>query len=127
MPGESFQRFVADQGHAERLHVTRTPTLFLVRAPDQVSALSEGLVTDDGLLERMILVAHEAGWITQEEFESTRAKRPGSSRHPPRLSSYAWRLQSAAVIIGAGIRRRAARCTRSLKDRSRCRSRANCD
>jgi conjugal transfer pilus assembly protein TraF len=76
MPDESFTHFVGDQGQAQRLAVTRTPTLFLVRAPGQMIALSEGLVTDEGLLERMIQVAHEAGWITQQEFESTRATAP---------------------------------------------------
>lgn len=70
-----FPRFVPDRGHARELGVTQTPTLYLVREPQQFVLLSEGLVTDDELLERIVLAAHEAGWITEEDFNSTRPRK----------------------------------------------------
>lgn len=76
MPEGAFSQFVSDRGHAEQLGVTQTPTLYLVRKPDEFVLLSEGLVTDDGLLERIVYAAHDAGWITDEEFNSTRAAKP---------------------------------------------------
>ena len=76
MPEAVFARFVPDRGHAQQLGVTQTPTLYLVRKPDEFVLLSEGLVTDDGLLARIVYAGHEAGWITDEEFNSTRAARP---------------------------------------------------
>ena len=75
MPEASFVRFVVDRGHAQLLGVTQTPTLYLVRKPNEFVLLSEGLLTDDALLERMVLAAHEAGWISDEEYDSTRATR----------------------------------------------------
>lgn len=76
MPERAFARFVADHGHAQQLGVTQTPTLYLVRKPNQFVLLSEGLVTDDGLLERIVFAGHDAGWISDEEFHSTRAAKP---------------------------------------------------
>jgi conjugal transfer pilus assembly protein TraF len=76
MSNSEFPRFVPDRGHARQLGVTATPTLYLVREPQQFALLSEGLVTDDELLTRMVLAAHEAGWITDEEFNSTQPRKP---------------------------------------------------
>lgn len=76
MPEAPFGRFVPNKGHAQQLGVTQTPTLYLVRKPNEFVLISEGLVTDDGLLERIVYAAHDAGWITDEEFNSTRAAKP---------------------------------------------------
>lgn len=76
MPEGAFGQFVKDHGHAQQLGVTQTPTLYLVRRPNQFVLLSEGLVTDDGLLERIVFAGHDAGWISDEEFNSTRAAQP---------------------------------------------------
>ena len=76
MPEGPFVRFVPNKGHAQQLGVTQTPTLYLVRKPNEFVLVSEGLVTDDGLLERIVYAAHDAGWITDEEFNSTRAAKP---------------------------------------------------
>lgn len=76
MPEGAFSRFVPNRGHAQQLGVTQTPTLYLVRKPNEFVLLSEGLVTDDGLLERIVFAGHDAGWITDEEFNSTRAAKP---------------------------------------------------
>src|ERR1700730_5684444 len=78
MPEGAFTKFVPDRGHAQELGVTQTPTLYLVREPQQFVLLSEGLVTDDELLERIVLAAHEAGWITEQEFNATRPRKPSS-------------------------------------------------
>jgi conjugal transfer pilus assembly protein TraF len=75
MPEARFSGYVPDRGHAQELGVTQTPTLYLVR-PGEFVLLSEGLVTDDGLMERIVHAGHDAGWITDEEFDSTRAARP---------------------------------------------------
>jgi conjugal transfer pilus assembly protein TraF len=76
MPEAAFARFVPNRGHAQQLGVTQTPTLYLVRKPNEFVLLSEGLVTDDGLLERIVYAGHDAGWITDDEFNSTRATKP---------------------------------------------------
>lgn len=76
LPDGVFARFVTDRGHAASLQVAATPTLFMVKPPDEFVLLSEGLVTDNGLIERMILGALEAGWITEADYDRTRGVRP---------------------------------------------------
>lgn len=83
MSESEFERFVPDRGHAQQLGVTATPTLYLVRQPGQFVLLSEGLVTDDELIERMVLAAHQVGWITDEEYNSTLPRKPVSPVSPP--------------------------------------------
>jgi conjugal transfer pilus assembly protein TraF len=87
MPEGAFADFVPNRGHAQQLNVTQTPTLYLVRKPNEFVLLSEGLVTDDGLLERIVHAGHDAQWITDEEFNSTRATRPVDAPvHPQEVS-----------------------------------------
>lgn len=76
MPDGAFPEFVTDRGHAAELGVTATPTLYLVRKPNEFVVLSEGLVTDNSIMQRMIVGAHEAGWISDAEFNATRPVRP---------------------------------------------------
>jgi len=76
MPEGHFTTFVPDRGQAKMLHVTSTPTLYMVKKPNEFVLLSEGLVTDDGLVQRMLVGAHDAGWISDEEFNATKPMRP---------------------------------------------------
>lgn len=76
MPDGMFPNFVADRGHAEQLSVTQTPTLFLVRGPDQFVLLSEGVVAEEGLKTRIISAAHQVGWISDDQYNSTRPVNP---------------------------------------------------
>lgn len=78
MPDGLFPRFVPNRGHAEQLGVEQTPTLVLVRKPDQFVLLSEGLVTEENLIQRIVAAAHEAGWVSDDEFNATRPVRPST-------------------------------------------------
>lgn len=78
MPDGVFPRFVPNRGHAEQLGVEQTPTLVLMRKPDQFVLLSEGLVTEENLIHRIVAAAHEAGWVSDEEFNATRPVRPST-------------------------------------------------
>ncbi len=78
MPDGQFPRFVPNRGHAEQLGVEQTPTLFLVKQPNEFVVLSEGLVTEENLIHRIVAAAHEAGWITDEEYNATRPVRPST-------------------------------------------------
>lgn len=76
MPDGVFPHFVRDQGQAQMLDVTTSPSIFMVRPPDQFVLLTEGLVSEDGFIDRMIAGAYEAGWITQDDWEATRPVKP---------------------------------------------------
>ena len=68
-----FPDWVENGGQAEMLQVRATPTLYLVRPPGEFLLVSEGVVAESALRERMIQMAHQAGWISDEVFDATRA------------------------------------------------------
>jgi conjugal transfer pilus assembly protein TraF len=72
LPGGEFSDFRRDRGQAQALGVVSTPALFLVRPPDAVVPLSQGLLSFAQLQERIVLAAAEAGWIGPEEYTRTR-------------------------------------------------------
>ena len=72
LPGGEFPQFRQDRGQAHALGVVSTPALFLVRPPDAVVPLSQGLLSFAQLQERIVLAAAEAGWIGPEEYTRTR-------------------------------------------------------
>ncbi len=75
-PDSAYPNTVLNRGQAELLGVTSTPTLYMVKRPNEFVLLSEGLVADTGFIQRMIHAAVEAGWITDQEFNRSRAIRP---------------------------------------------------
>jgi conjugal transfer pilus assembly protein TraF len=72
LPGGEFPVFRQDRGQAKALGVVSTPALFLVRPPDAVVPLSQGLLSLAQLQERVVLAAAEAGWISEDEYTRTR-------------------------------------------------------
>lgn len=72
MTNGKYPRFVADGGQAEAMGVTTVPALFMVntKTGKQVS-LSEGLTPGTELTDRIILLAKDAGWISEAEFRQT--------------------------------------------------------
>lgn len=76
MAEPKFANFVPNRGHAQELNVQATPTIYMVRPPGDFVLLSEGLVAENSLEQRMILGAHEAGWITDAELNATKPVNP---------------------------------------------------
>ncbi len=72
LPGGAFPEFRQDRGQAQALGVVSTPALFLVRPPDAVVPLSQGLLSLAQLQERVVVAAVEAGWISEGEYTRTR-------------------------------------------------------
>lgn len=68
--------FVADQGQADMLGVKRgVPGIFMLKPPDLWVPIAQGFVGEADLQARTIMAAAEAGWITEEEVDSTRGIR----------------------------------------------------
>jgi len=72
LPDGRYPQFARDQGQAATLGVTTTPALFLVRPPADVLPISQGALARDELLQRMLALAAQAGWISATDFERTR-------------------------------------------------------
>ena len=72
-PTGHFPNYVTNAGQAERFGVKVTPTLLMVRPPEEVVSLSEGLRTIQELEDRMLKIAHQKGWIEDADYhEATR-------------------------------------------------------
>lgn len=72
MPDGMFPEFVSDNGHASTLGISVTPSIIMVKKPDQFVMVSAGLVTDNEFIKRMIEGAKKAEWITDKEYKETR-------------------------------------------------------
>jgi conjugal transfer pilus assembly protein TraF len=73
----SYPEFVIDRGQGDQLNVRGTPAMYLVHAgTGEKLAISQGSLAEDELLERMVQAAYAAGWITKDEWASTRTYRP---------------------------------------------------
>ena len=67
-----FPDWVPNAGQAEQLEVRATPTIYMVRPPGEFLLIAEGVMAETSLRERMVQMAHQAGWIADEAFNSTR-------------------------------------------------------
>jgi len=66
----AFPDWVPDHGQAAKLNVTATPTLYLVRPPNEVVLLGIGVQASGEINERIIEVAHNEKWITDSEYNA---------------------------------------------------------
>lgn len=69
MPDGIFNEWLPDQGQAALLKIESTPTLYMVRPPNEVVLLSVGVQTFQGLEKRVLQVAHANKWIDEDTFE----------------------------------------------------------
>jgi conjugal transfer pilus assembly protein TraF len=74
LTGGAFPHYQGDRGQAEQLGVVTTSALFLVRAPDAIVPIGQGLLSLAQLEDRLALAALEAGFIRDDEFQSTRPR-----------------------------------------------------
>lgn len=72
-PSGRFPNWVANNGQAEALSVTTTPTLVMVRPDTQdVLMISTGLTPLDEIQERILISAGGAGWISPDDYHTTK-------------------------------------------------------
>nr|WP_157174593.1 conjugal transfer protein TraF [Thiocystis violascens] len=67
-----FADYRRDLGQAARLGVVSTPALFLVRPPDGIVPIAQGLLSLSDLEQRLLTAAHQAGWIDEAAYARTR-------------------------------------------------------
>ncbi|WPL23167.1 conjugal transfer protein TraF [Thiorhodovibrio frisius] len=74
LPSGFFPNFRTDSGQARALGVVSTPALFLVRPPDGIKPLSQGVLSLAELQQRIVQTAADAGWIDPRWLERSRAR-----------------------------------------------------
>ncbi|MFA5183593.1 MAG: conjugal transfer protein TraF [Syntrophales bacterium] len=68
-----FPKYVMDRGQARQLQVIQTPAMFLGKPNSRdIIPLGQSALSRDQLEDRILTAARDAGWITPQEYESTR-------------------------------------------------------
>ena len=69
MPDDIIKTWTPDRGQAAKLEVQATPTLYLVKPPNEVVLVTTGVQTLPGLIRRVLQVSHAQGWIEDATFD----------------------------------------------------------
>lgn len=69
LDGGDFANWVPDSGQAAKLGIDATPTMYLVRPPDEMVVYGIGLQSLPELETRILRVAHGRKWITDEQYD----------------------------------------------------------
>lgn len=72
-PSQTFQRVLLDPNAERVFNIKVTPAIFAVTLEGKFVPLVQGLISQDELSKRMILLAHRLNLITEDQFLSTRA------------------------------------------------------
>ena len=73
LPGNIFDKFVTDQGQAQKLGVRQVPALFLATTEGLVKPLGEGVFSTEKVKERTLVNAQIHGLISDKQYETTQA------------------------------------------------------
>lgn len=93
MPNSPFSEYAVNAGQAEALGVTSVPALFLMRPPNDVQPLAQGVLALNALRDRIAMASLNAGWISEDEFKATQPVNP--------TPSLAGAVRSAAQEVSA--------------------------
>lgn len=87
LPGRPFPDAAKRPALKTRLNIRRTPSTFLVRPPDELTAIAHGVLSLEELKRRTVLVAQREGWISRDTYEATTGVdpvNPDSQVTPPK-------------------------------------------
>lgn len=71
LPGNPFPNVRIDNGQAKKLQIRNVPAIALAIPPNTTRIISFGPISADQLAKRTVLVAHDAGIVSDEEYKGT--------------------------------------------------------
>lgn len=71
LPGNIFPDWRSDSGQADKLQISNAPAIALAIPPTTTRILSFGPISADQLISRTVLIAHDAGIISDNQYKST--------------------------------------------------------
>jgi conjugal transfer pilus assembly protein TraF len=71
LPGGEFKNYVPDRGHGAKYQITSTPTLMLVKKGEEPVKISEGILSQPELEQRILMAAKSLKWLDEEDYNST--------------------------------------------------------
>ncbi|SLP08130.1 type IV conjugative transfer system protein TraF [Klebsiella pneumoniae] len=71
LPGSPFPTVRIDNGQSKKLQIRNVPAIALAIPPDITRIVSFGPISADQLIKRTVLIAHDAGIVSDERYKST--------------------------------------------------------
>ena len=71
LPGGRPKAWVVDAGQAHRMGVRAAPAIVLMRPPGEFAGVSESVLSLTTLVERVLLRARVAGWVSDADYQAT--------------------------------------------------------
>lgn len=71
LPGSPFPSVRIDSGQSKKLQIRNVPAIALAIPPDTTRIVSFGPISADQLIKRTVLIAHDAGIVSDERYKST--------------------------------------------------------
>lgn len=71
LPGSPFPRVQVDSGQAKKLQIKNFPAMALAIPPSTTRIISYGAISADQLSKQTVLIAHDAGIVSDESYKST--------------------------------------------------------
>lgn len=92
-----FPNFRQDEGQASHLKVQATPALFLIHPTKGVVPISQGLLSLDELVTRILVQAHEIEIISEQELASSKGLRTGAIKASGQMEAQAKRSEGGST------------------------------
>jgi conjugal transfer pilus assembly protein TraF len=77
MPGAETAPFMKDSGQAKAWNITVVPAIVLAAPPDRVGVVSQGLLSTDALVSRILLAAEELELLSPDELRLAHLEQRG--------------------------------------------------
>lgn len=90
-----------DRGQAAALGVQTVPAIYALRPPGEAALIAQGMMDLTELTSRLLLVARQQGWISEEAFEATRPVRRQTVSPVPAADLDAATLDDPAALVAA--------------------------
>ncbi|HCB3912015.1 TPA: conjugal transfer protein TraF [Citrobacter freundii] len=71
LPGNIYPDWRPDSGQASKLQISNAPAIALAIPPSTTRIVSFGPISADQLISRTVLIAHDAGIISDQQYKST--------------------------------------------------------
>lgn len=90
-----------DRGQAAALGVQTVPAIYALKPPGEAALIAQGLMDLTELASRLLLVARQQGWISEEAFEATRPVRRQTVSPAIAADLDAATLEDPAALVAA--------------------------
>lgn len=82
LPSGLYPSFRAHHGEADALGISTTPALLFIEPPNRIIPIAEGLVALEDLIQRLLIMAHREGYLSDDLWTKTQGEQPVAAPSP---------------------------------------------